>query len=342
MNAGEDMFNDPFAINVTQEDSTKMLEDNTMLLNDALLEADAIIGTTHKKKKKRSDIDKLLDIDDTIEGVVSSSGLSFDDYLDNVSFGDAIDDTSLKRELTSLGRKFARENALSNDESEISKAFSPQELYLKSQLDDLAVDLIAVQKDIEYIRGYRTKNYKALSELMQTKNQLQTTCLNVVKAINDSKKVQIDLKAKDKAKDMQDSTSQVSARALKSLFSMNRKAINDAVSDETSYYSDNEDAADSGEEAYYAAHCNEELDSDGDKFIKYENVGPHYVLIVNEESDMKQVITEDKDGNIIPDYPLPTDIDDLDFNINYQAKSATDQQHRSYVVRIINEDGVDE
>lgn len=345
MGAGDDMFTNPFSTTKEEIDSTKLMEENLKILNDAVDEDDKQNGVRRTKKKKKSDIDKLIDIDDTLENIVSESSISFDDYLDNLSIGDAIEDASLKRELTVLGRKFARETAITGDESEIARAFNPQESYLKSQLEDVSADLIAVQKDIEYIRGYRTKNYKALSELIQTKNQLQTTCLNIVKELNNSKKVQIDLKAKDKAKDMNESTSQVSARALKSLFSMDRRELSNALSaDSSSYYNNDESyiSEDAGEESYCAEHCNDANESDGDKFIKYENSGAHYVLVVNEGTDVKQVITEDKDGNLLADYPLPTDVNDLDFDINYQSKTATDQLHRNYVLRVISENGEEE
>jgi len=341
MDLGDEMFSDPFATSNTEKDSAKLMEDNMNLLEIATTEFNQGAHTTGKKKKdKGSEFDKLLlGIDDTVQGIVSDSGWTFDAYLDNISIGGEIDDSSLKKELTALGRKFARQTAITGDESEIAKAFSPQEARLIIQLDEINGDLIAVQKDIDYIRGFRTRNYKALSELMQVKSQLQGTYLNTIKEINSSKKVQIDLKAKDKAKESQDNVSQVSARALKSLFSMNRKELNAAMEDETYCQSTYNDADNATDEAYYSSHCNDADDTDGDKFIKYENVGAHYVLITNEDSDVRQVITEDKDGNMIPDYPLPTDIDDLDFNINYQSKTATDQHHRNYSVRTLNVDG---
>lgn len=344
MDAGEDMFSNPFSDTPEVSDSTESMEENLKLLNDTLSEYDKQNGIRKGKKKKKNDIDKLMDIDDTLESIVSESSISFDDYLDNLSVGDGFEDATLKRELTALGRKYARQTAMSGDESEIAKAFSPQEALLKSHLDEVTADLIAVQKDIEYIRGYRTKNYKALSELLQTKNQLQSTCLNIIKELNSSKKVQFDLKAKDKAKEQQDNTSQISARALKSLFSMDRRQLADAVSNESVYYSNDESyiSEDSGEESYCAEHCNDVDETDGDKFIKYENAGAHYVLIVNEGTDVKQVITEDKDGNIIPDYPLPSNIDELDFDINYQSRTATDQLHRNYLLRVISENGEEE
>jgi len=339
--AGEDMFSNPFDDDGSNYiDSEKLLEESTSSLNEVLETLDSGTGVKKKKKKKyKNDIERLLDVSSTIEMAVDRSSLSFDEYLENVSIGDSIEDNSLKRELTTLGRKFARDNAISADESEIARAFSPQESHLKNQLDDVAEDLEDIKKDISYIRGYRTKNYKSLSELLQVKNQLQATQLNIVKAINDSKKLQFDLKNKEKAKDSNDTTSAITNRALRTLFSFNKKEINDAASNSsTSFYNDDETY---GEESYYASQCNQEAEGDGDKFIKYENSGAHYILIINEGSDVRQVITEDKDGNIIPDYPLPTNIDDLDFDINYQAKTAKDHMHRTYQVRIIDENGND-
>ena len=79
-------------------------------------------------------------------------------------------------------------------------------------------------------------------------------------------------------------------------------------------------------------HDQPERNTDGDKWLKYEESGVGYVLIVDGDGNPQTILAEDRDGNRLYDYPIP-DIDNLTFDIDLIAKSATDNLHRNYTVR---------
>ena len=45
-----------------------------------------------------------------------------------------------------------------------------------------------------------------------------------------------------------------------------------------------------------------------------------------------EVVAKDRDGNVIPDYPMPTNVDQLQFSVNMTTQSAEDELHRKYHV----------
>ena len=75
-------------------------------------------------------------------------------------------------------------------------------------------------------------------------------------------------------------------------------------------------------------------EDDGDKWLKYENRGVEYVLIIDNEEHPQAIIAEDKDGIMIPDYPIPDNINELEFEIDRIGMTASDNIHRNYKVRI--------
>ena len=75
--------------------------------------------------------------------------------------------------------------------------------------------------------------------------------------------------------------------------------------------------------------------TDGDKFLEYEGKGVEYTLLVDDDNSPIEVVAKDRDGNIVPDYPMPTNVDQLQFNINMTTQSAEDELHRKYKVERI-------
>ena len=57
------------------------------------------------------------------------------------------------------------------------------------------------------------------------------------------------------------------------------------------------------------------------------------VLVVDSERRPQSIIAEDKDGIMIPDYPLPN-MDGLEFEMDMIAKTATDNFNRNYQLRV--------
>lgn len=78
--------------------------------------------------------------------------------------------------------------------------------------------------------------------------------------------------------------------------------------------------------------CDGKDKTDGDKFLKYEGIGAHYILLLDDNGH-KEIITEDSDGNLLPDYPIPSNIDELDFVISESTGTATDNMANNYELR---------
>lgn len=302
-----------------------------------------------KKKKKHGKVDKILQKGSSLIDRFASEEVidEFDDFIANYMFED--EDVTLKNNLISLGRKYARDTKVSGETSEITKAYSSSEKILNNILLEIEKDKEDVQKDITSMRLSRSKNYKALTELSEVKAQYHNIALNVVKELNSMKKAQFELQLKnDKNKASEsDNTEMASNRAIQNLFGLGRgtminaiggyTSVSGAIDDDTASARMSDDYSVDEDELIQRKYFSEDVEeSDGDKFLKYENRGVEYVLLIDENGH-KDVIAEDKDGNIVPDYPMPTDIDSLTFSISEITQTATDNYNRSYKLRRLSE-----
>ena len=62
-------------------------------------------------------------------------------------------------------------------------------------------------------------------------------------------------------------------------------------------------------------------------------MGVHYILEYDDDGPV-QIVAEDMDGNVVPDYPIP-DLGDLSFNISENTGTATDNLSQKYDLRKI-------
>ncbi len=265
----------------------------------------------------------------------------FDVYLENRFLED--EDALLKNSLVSMGRRYARDTSISAEESEIHKAFSAGEKRLEKLLAEIDKDKGYVQKDIDILRTARTRNSKTLSELITAKSQFHNISLSIVKEMNNIKKTQLDLKYKaDKLKPEENASDLVSGKAIQQLFGMGRENMISTVggyegSSGAFEGSVPEDTGEYDDEIIQKAYFSNEEETDGDKFLRYENLGVEYILILGPNGS-KDVIAEDKDGNIVPDYPIPQNLDEMNFDISESTMSAKDDYHRNYKLRIEYDD----
>lgn len=305
------------------------------------------ISIPNKKKSKKKDLEYYLEESDEFLKELEEDddySFDFDTYVENAINID--EDIELKNSLVSMGRKYARSTAIDGETSEITKAFAGQENALKDMLQEVNKDIIALDRDIENMRMMRSKNYKTMSELIDVKNSYHSTHLNIIKELNNIKKASFDLKLKhEKNKQEENAASGASNQALQKLFSIGHSNLIGALGGRETATNDLEyegtDAIvpfDQTDEYVQAKYFSDVEETDGDIFIKYEKDGVHYVLLYDVANDTKQIIAEDKNGNVIPEYPMPSDIDELTFDINKQTGMATDQLHRTYIVRYLNND----
>ena len=298
-----------------------------------------------EKKKKEKSSSKHRGDDDlrTLFELAhnASRGSSIDDmvddfegYIEDYLMDD--EDEEFRRNLVKYGRKYARNTKDTGEGSEIQKAYAQQEAELDELIKDIDADKESISKDIQKMRSFRSVNYKTLSELVETRTSLHTTHLNAIKEKNSIVKNKFELQMKaDKTKDESEGDNTVANRMIQNLFSMGRDNL---ISD----YSDVSGASEAGsdatvpfdEEEFIARKFGEdEEESDGDKFLKYEDVFKGYVLEYDDDGPV-QIVAEDVDGNVIPDYPLP-DMNNLEFSISEQTNSATDNLSQNYTLRKI-------
>ena len=296
---------------------------------------------TYRRKKdkvtrvleKGSDLIDRFSTDEMID--------DFDNFIASYIYDD--DDTSLRNSLISLGRKYARDTKVSGEASAIVKAYSENEEDLNKLYKEISKDKEDIQTEINRMRLQRTKNFKTLSDLIEVKSQYHGMTLNIIKERNAMKKAQFDLQFKnDKAKQDDDNNSVASTKAIQNLFGLGRNTImssvggysgvSGAIDDDLNDGDYGVDEDDIIQKKYFSSDDTEE--TDGDKFLKYENMSIDYILLIDEDGN-KDIIAEDSDGNIVLDYPIPKNINSLDFEISEMTGTATDNYSRQYKVRRI-------
>jgi hypothetical protein len=71
--------------------------------------------------------------------------------------------------------------------------------------------------------------------------------------------------------------------------------------------------------------------------LRYEGQGVKYVLLIDETNGTREVIAEDKEGNYIPEYPVPNAANCV---IDHKSKTAKDTNyHYTYEVRFLDNEG---
>ena len=311
--ADEDNFGNPFKSKVEPKRPMKEIE----------------FKKTHKKKKLNEFIeetkDALYDEDDYDV---------FDDVINDIDEFD--EDNDLRNSLLSMGRKYARDYSASGESNEVTKAFAPQEAHLTDLLAAVSRETARLEDDINEMRKMRSRNYGKISELVEVKGSLYNNQLQILKELNSVKKTQFDIK--NKIKETTSSDDGYAAQSVvQSIFGLGHDTLLAGVGGRDGSSGAYDDVVDdSSEDQIYeeVMSSSEDDDSDGAKFLKYEGLGAHYVLEETEDGT-RRVYAEDKDGNVIEDYPVPKDVDELRFEINQKNNTAIDQLQRKYEYRYI-------
>ena len=305
-----------------------------------------------KERKKKTS--KIIDRDDSEEslesflngldeklsnmGVLSSD--DFDALMDSVDIDD--EDTELKTALAGMGRKYARDHAVSEGASEIDKAFAANEQMLRNILDEVNKDAVKIEHDLEVMRGSSFgRNAMKTAELASTKKGLHDTRLAFIKELDNITIKKFELKTKLEKDTGANDNSGIANNIMQQIFGMGRGAIIDDNENENDYHEpsnvddDNSMVINSGEQFCDEYDKQKEM-SEGDMYLKYE--GRDIKVIAEFPSGSNECVgiyAEDEDGNRIDDYPVPSDPSQLNFEINERAGVATDHLQRTYVYREI-------
>ena len=207
---------------------------------------------------------------------------------------------------------------------------------------------IATEKDINNMRLSRVRSPKALSDLISVKGSLYSTKLAAIKEINSIKKNILDLNMKSKKTsedenqasmaaslalqqmiegDARDSLSDSEYRAM-ARGSMISRQSGEMRSEIPSYERNAQDDIDELEaEREYSAMEK----SEGDLYIQYENMNVQTYAEVDENDQVVRLVAKDRDGNEIPDYPMPG-INEGTFTVHEDLGTVTDSFHRNYIL----------
>ena len=282
-------------------------------LTQAKKEAERPIPEGSPKKKKRSKLDTdfsdgalSLDLDelDELVGDDDDYDATFDDLIENAFNED--EDIALRNSLISMGRRYAIQSMEENPESsEVSQAFARQERAIEDLVAEIDKDTIAINRDVEQMRMTRTKNYKAMADLISARATMANIKLSAIKELSSIQKDKFDIKLK----------------------------LSKAAAGGADGYNSNAAITEIHEESDLPPAV-----TDGDKFIAHEDEGVEYVLDIDTETDDRQIYAVNKHGDVVSDYPLPSNPDQLNFQINELAGEATDQLQRRYRLRRNGED----
>lgn len=330
-----------------QKDSSQFSDPFSTSINP--LAMDSFVRKNKEEKKKSKEkapegkFSDLFEFDD-MESDDSELDFSMEHLFDYT------EDENLRNNLVKMGRKYARDHAFTEDQSEIAKAFAGQETALQNLIAEIDKDAAGVQQDINTMRMSRSRNFKALSDLVSARGSLHSTKLSAIKEVTSLRKNIVDLTMKSKAKEAgDDASSNAATFAIQKLLSgANREAILDSVggrgdtitneSLDDSPYFEMEPSDEIIQKKYFSDDYEDIEDpkerarkQEGSKYIQYENDGVQLYLNVS-ESGHQTVIAKNKYGEVVPDYPLPTNADSLEFSVHEDLGTATDQMHRSYIL----------
>lgn len=287
------------------------------------------------RKKKEPTIKDIIE-DESINKIIRDNSSDIDELFANI--GEDDENQRIKSGLIGLGRRYARLHEDDGTSSEVDKAFNPQIDKLNDLLVEVTRDTDEVEKDINQIRRMiNGRNYQRMNELIETKATLHNTTLSIIKELSAIEKNKFDIKAKlNKDKIDNGDPSMMSGNVLQSIFGVGHDALLSSVdgregsSGAIMYDESPEDSDEYGAMIYNKNFPeSDEEESEGDKFIKYENRGIEMILHESQNGD-KEIYAQDAEGNIVDDYPIPSDIDSLTFDINVRTGVATDQLQRKY------------
>lgn len=312
----------------------------------SVIDLDSVESESDRKKsKKKSTIDEIMSNLSDIDKRNSGDDIDdFDEFLELMDDADE-DDVEFRNSIIDAGRKYARETAISQSTSEIQKIFSSNEKKLQNLINEIREDKRRISDTMSKMSP-RAASPKALSELQETKNTLHNAELSAIKESNSMKKTEVELSLKAKSQKSEEQGSMASGNLIRDLFSVGRKDMisgmggyegisgsfeeDDEETESASVKDDMSPSNNNDDEYIQKKYFSEEQTEDN--FVKYIDSGGHYILEIDGDGN-KRIYAEDRDGNVLNDYPLPTDTSQLSFEFDDKDNIATDDFFRRYEVR---------
>ena len=263
-----------------------------------------------------------------------------DVILDNLfdELGDDDEDEELRANLVSLGRKYNTSGTGAKEESDIEARFAPQISKLNQLGNAVDASSKAVDNDLNQIRMARSRNSKALADLVSARSSLFSTRLSIIKEQNNIQKMIVDLKLK-----MRDKNEAVEANAAATQAAV-QEVLNSGL---ISYDADIDDPGSENTGSGAVPHKVEDTMSDeervksifgdekqpGDDYIKYENEGIQLHMRMGKDGSNKRIVAIDKYGQEVPDYPIPEgDLEEAGVSVFDDIGIARDAYSREYIL----------
>lgn len=293
-----------------------------------------------RKSKKKDSFETLVEQVETLISENEDEDIDgFDSFLEDFMLED--EDDSFRNELIKRGRQYTRNTASSKESSELQKLYASNEQRIEDLLLDIEEDSKRIHDDITHLRMSRSKNYKALSDLVEQRRGYHDTTLRAIQELNkmNKDKIELQIKVDREHKDEAGDSDITAIRAIQNVFGMGRENLIGSYADVSG---SNEAGAvkefgdideDHMIEEKYFKDDEDKPETDGDKFLKYESLNVDLILEIDDEGNPIQIVAQDQDGNVLPDYPTVDITDDLSFTISENTGTATDNLSQKYKIR---------
>lgn len=325
------------------------------LNNDSSLQDNSNFGNDYNEDynfiEDYENMMKELDEQDAIDILPEfDEGDDFYQAVDNWDNGEYLEEISEK--LTKKGKRSY--DKYKEDENEYKKEFAEELTMLYDLLDDANKFSKKLNKKYDSIDGSKAKGTsKYLNDLIASVLTSNTNKLQIIKEITNLKKTIQELKIKADGKYAKaggDGSLEDQANSFFSnIMNVGRNNFVSALNGDPDTHFMNPDYSNDDDIEYVnslpdaqdAIHemINERLSNEGngrsveaEKYIIYENLKPELVIMYSVLDNTWEMIAQDKDGQRIIDYPVPTKKELGKMKFSTDRKFATDSYGRSYKV----------
>ena len=302
------------------------------------------------------DFDFLTEYENMMEELDNQDAMDILPKFDeDIDFYQAVDNwdndyvEEISEKLTKKGKRSY--DKYKEDENEFKKEFAEELTMLYDLLDDANKFNKKLIKKYDSIDGSKAKGTsKYLNDLIASVLTSNTNKLQIIKEITNLKKTIQELKIKSDGKNnrtLEDDSLESQANSFfNNIMNVGRNNFISALNGEDMQFANTEYSSDTDiEYANTLPDVQEEIhdriserlmnedrtrSDEAEKYIIYENLKPEYVILRSALDNSWEVIAVDKDGQRIPDYPVPSKKDLGRMKFSQDGRFATDAFGRSY------------
>lgn len=302
------------------------------------------------------DFDFLTEYENMMEELDNQDAMDILPKFDeDIDFYQAVDNwdndyvEEISEKLTKKGKRSY--DKYKEDENEFKKEFAEELTMLYDLLDDANKFNKKLIKKYDSIDGSKAKGTsKYLNDLIASVLTSNTNKLQIIKEITNLKKTIQELKIKSDGKNnrtLEDDSLESQANSFfNNIMNVGRNNFISALNGDDMQFANTEYSSDTDiEYANTLPDVQEEIhdriserlmnedrtrSDEAEKYIIYENLKPEYVILRSALDNSWEVIAVDKDGQRIPDYPVPSKKDLGRMKFSQDGRFATDAFGRSY------------